>query len=514
MFDVPVNIFYNLDSVVFDIILQFFLVIQYGNTTPHSMAFRKWLLTTMVASTADALLRTIFTAESVNVSVRILCFAIDLLLAETAMFMMIRYAVVYYRGKKTGRTKILVACGIAAAVIITCLFISGGGFFALCLTSFLLYIIFMAVESRDYRQIKILMERVENENKEAEIETESKEKLFADVSEKISIPLHMIRVDAMHMEQVSGKSQTKEYARQILSSSEMLGFLISDIFDMVDINGKELDLNIRRFHLSEVVNDIRNMMSIMAEQKGLAFEVVREPGIPDVWEGDDDRLRQILINLIANGIKYTENGGVKVNASEGDKGELVFTVSDTGIGIKKEDMPYLFNKYSRFDSKRNVHIQGTGLGLAIVSSLVKKMNGRVDVDSVYGSGTKFTVTLPLSKGGRISVRRGSFLDTTEGLSYFGENITDYRTALNIFLDHAPQIEQELKGLYGQPSTDVYNVCHPLAYFALNIGAMELADRAFKSQRGDNPSQTMDEVIPVFNETVYRIREYVAGSKYV
>ena len=324
----------------------------------------------------------------------------------------------------------------------------------------------------------------------------------------------MIRVDAMHMEQVSGKSQTKEYARQILSSSEMLGFLISDIFDMVDINGKELDLNIRRFHLSEVVNDIRNMMSIMAEQKGLAFEVVREPGIPDVWEGDDDRLRQILINLIANGIKYTENGGVKVNASEGDKGELVFTVSDTGIGIKKEDLPYLFNKYSRFDSKRNVHIQGTGLGLAIVSSLVKKMNGRVDVDSVYGSGTKFTVTLPLSKGGRISVRRGSFLDTTEGLSYFGENITDYRTALNIFLDHAPQIEQELKGLYGQPSTDVYNVFHPLAYFALNIGAMELADRAFKSQRGDNPSQTMDEVIPVFNETVYRIREYVAGSKYV
>ena len=354
MFDVPVNIFYNLDSVVFDIILQFFLVRQYGNTTPHSMAFRKWLLTTMVASTADALLRTIFTVESVNVSVRILCFAIDLLLAETAMFMMIRYAVVYYRGKKTGRTKILVACGIAAAVIITCLFISGGGFFALCLTSFLLYIIFMAVESRDYRQIKILMERVENENKEAEIETESKEKLFADVSEKISIPLHMIRVDAMHMEQVSGKSQTKEYARQILSSSEMLGFLISDIFDMVDINGKELDLNIRRFHLSEVVNDIRNMMSIMAEQKGLAFEVVREPGIPDVWEGDDDRLRQILINLIANGIRYTENGGVKVNASEGDKGELVFTVSDTGIGIKKEDLPYLFNKYSRFDSKRNV----------------------------------------------------------------------------------------------------------------------------------------------------------------
>ncbi len=514
MFDVPVNIFYNIDSVIFDIILHFFLVRQYGNTMPHSMAFRKWLLATMVASVSDAVLRSVFTMESISASARLLFFALDLAIAETAMFMMIRYAYIYYMGRKTRRTKLLVACGAAAAVIITCIFISDRGFIALFLTSFLLYVIFLAVESRDYKQIRILMERVENENKEAELETEAKEKLFADVSEKISVPLHMIRVDAMHMEQASGKSQTKEYARQILSSGEMLGFLINDIFDMVDINGKELDLNIRRFHLSELLNDIRNMMSVMAEQKGLAFEVVREPGIPDVWEGDDDRLKQILINLIANGIKYTENGGVKVRAAEGDKGELIFCVSDTGIGIKKEDLPYIFTKYSRFDSKRNIHIQGTGLGLAIVSSLVKKMNGRVSVDSVYGEGTKFTVTLPLLKGEKISIRRGSFLDTTEGLSYFGENLTDYRTALNIFLDHAPQIEQELKGLYGQPSTDVYNVCHPLAYFALNIGAMELADRAFKSQRGDNPSQTMDEVIPVFNETVYRIREYVAGSKYV
>lgn len=514
MFEVEVNIYFNLASMVFDIILQFFLIRQYGNTTPHSKAFRKWILSTMFATTVDVLMRIVFTTESINVAIRILCFAIDLFFIELAMFTMNRYALVYYRGKKNKGSKILIIAGIITTACITILFFTEKGYCALCVSSFLLYIIFLAVESRDYRQIKVLMERVENENREAEIETESKEKLFADVSEKISIPLHMIRVDAMHIEQVSGKSQTKEYARQILSSSEVLGFLISDIFDMVDINGKELDLNIRRFHLSEIITDIRNMMDAMAEQKGLAFEFVRAPGTPDVWEGDDDRLRQILINIIGNGIKYTENGGVKVHASEGDKGELVFTVSDTGIGIKKEDLPYIFTKYKRFDSKKNSHIQGTGLGLAITSSLVKKMNGRIDVDSVYGSGTKFTITLPLSEGGRIPLKRGSFLDTTEGLSYFGENLTDYRTALNIFLDHAPQIEQELKGLYGQPVSDVYNVCHPLAYFALNIGAMELADRAFKSQRGGHTSEAMDEVIPVFNETVYRIREYVAGSKFV
>lgn len=514
MFHVPVNIYFNLDSAVFDVILLFFLERQYGNTSPHSKAFRTWLLSTIFASIADVPLRIIYTTYSIRPVTRCICFAMDFLIMEAAMVTMFRYSYLYYKEKKNTGAKVLILAAIVAALCISGEFFTKRAAFVLCFTSFLLYIIFLAVESRDYRQIKILMERVENENKEAQLETESKEKLFSDVSEKISIPLHMIRVDAMHIDQVSGRSQTKEYARQILSSSEMLGFLINDIFDMVDLNGRELELNVRRFHLSEILNDIRNMMSAMAEQKGLALEVVRAPGTPDVWEGDDDRLRQILINIIANGIKYTEEGGVKVHASQNEKGELVFVVADTGIGIKKEDFPYLFTKYRRFDNQKNKHIQGTGLGLSIVSSLVNRMNGHIEVESVYGNGSKFTVSLPLPEGNKLSLKRGSFLDTTAGLSYFGESIGDYRAALNIFLDHASQLEQELKGLYGQPAIDVYNICHPLAYFALNIGAMELADRAFKNQRGDNSKQTMDEVIPVFNETVYRVREYVAGSKFM
>lgn len=514
MFHIPVNIYFNLSAAVFDIILLNFLEKQYGNTTSHSRAFRTWLYSTTVASLLDPPLRIVFTTHSIGRGLRITCYVIDFIIVEFAMIMMLEYAYKYYKEKKNPGSKVLIVAGVITALCISEEFFTKRAPFVICFSSFLLYIIFLAVESRDYRQIKVLMERVENENREAELETETKEKLFSDVSEKISIPLHMIRVDAMHIDQVSGKSQTKEYARQILSSSEMLGFLINDIFDMVDLNGKEFDLNVRRFHLSEILNDIRNMMSTMAQQKGLALDVVRAPGTPDVWEGDDDRIRQILINIIANGIKYTEEGGVKVHASKDDKGDLVFTVSDTGIGIKKEDLPHLFAKYKRFDSAKNKHIQGTGLGLSIVSSLVGRMNGDIKVNSVYGNGTKFTISLPLAEGGKLTLKRGSFLDTTAGLSYFGESVADYRAVLNIFLDHAPQLEQELKGLYGQPASDVYNICHPLAYFALNIGAMELADRAFKNQRGDNPMQTMDEVIPVFNETVYCVREYVAGSKFM
>ena len=322
MFHVPVNIYFNLDSAVFDAILLFFLERQYGNTSPHSKAFRTWLLSTIFASIADVPLRIIYTTYSIRPVTRCICFAMDFLIMEAAMVTMFRYSYLYYKEKKNTGSKVLI---LAA------------------------------------------------------------------------------------------------------------------------------------FH---------------------------------------------------------EECGVKVHASQNEKAELVFVVADTGIGIKKEDFPYLFAKYRRFDNQKNKHIQGTGLGLSIVSSLVNRMNGHIEVESVYGNGSKFTVSLPLAEGNKLSLKRGSFLDTTAGLSYFGESIGDYRAALNIFLDHASQLEQELKGLYGQPAIDVYNICHPLAYFALNIGAMELADRAFKNQRGDNPKQTMDEVIPVFNETVYRVREYVAGSKFM
>lgn len=514
MFHVEVNIYFNLTAAVFDLILLIFLNMQYGNTSRHSRAFKNWLFTTMVASFADVPLRTLASLTTVPRPLANACFWLSFALIEISVVAMLRYAYVYGTLMRNKASNVVMLIGIVGAVFITAELFYGHAQFVVCFISFFLYVCFLAVESRDYRQLGILMKRVEKENREAQYEIDQKEKLFSDVSENISLPLHQIRVDASHIEQVSGKSLTKEYARQILSSEEMLSFLIRDIFDMVSLNGRNLELNKRRFHLSELINDIRNMMSVMAEEKGLFFETGVSSDTPDVWIGDDDRLKQILINLIANGIKYTQKGGVRLYASIDDNVNLTFTVSDTGIGIKKEDIPYLFEKYRRLDRKKNEHIQGTGLGLSIVSSLVKRMNGTIDVQSVYGNGSRFVVTLPLEVGGRITLKRGSFLDTKAGLSYFANNVSDYRTVLNIFLDAAPHLEEELKGLAGQPASDIYNVCHPLAYTALNIGAMELASRAFSTQREETRQTSMEEIIPVLDETVFRIRDYLDSIKFV
>ncbi len=514
IFRLPPDPYLNLAVGVFDLVLLIFLDLQYGRTTSHSKSFRIWLFITTVAAFADAGLAVLSGGLLFLPYINSLIFWGSFALVELSVAAMVVYLYTYRKSAEGIRANIILSLGCIVAVIITFDMLYGKGQFVTAFCSFYIYICFLAVESRDYRQISILKERVDKENKEASYEISEKERIFSDVSDKISVPLHLIRVDATHMEQVSKRSQTKEYARQILASEEMLSFLIRDIFDMVSLNGQSLKLNNRRFHLSGLLNEIRNMMGTMAEESGLMFETTVSQGTPDVWIGDDDRIKQIVINLAANAIKYTSEGAVKIYASVDDNMNLVIDVSDTGIGIKEEDIPYLFERYHRFDSDVTKHIQGTGLGLSIVSSLVERMKGTIDVKSVYGKGSSFIVKLPLKIGGRITLRRGSILDTKAGLSYFADDLGDYRTALEICLDYASHIEDELRDLDRKTASEVYEVCHPLAYLALNIGAMELADRAFKTQREVTRKSGIEEIVPVFDETVYTIREYIESIRYV
>ena len=156
------------------------------------------------------------------------------------------------------------------------------------------------------------------------------------------------------------------------------------------------------YKLSSVLNDVSNMISFKAKGKGLGFHVEVDASLPDGLYGDEVRIRQVITNILNNAVKYTREGSVTLSVrkeaddeiAEGSTFRLVVAVKDTGIGIKEEDIDRLFTKFERVDLQKNSTVEGTGLGLAITKNLLAMMGGSIDVESVYGEGSVFTVVLP------------------------------------------------------------------------------------------------------------------------
>ena len=188
------------------------------------------------------------------------------------------------------------------------------------------------------------------------------------------------------------------YAGNIESAGKNLLSIINDILDFSKIEAGRLEIVESEYKLSSVINDVSNMIIFRAKAKGLAFQVDIDDLLPDGLYGDELRVRQIITNLLSNAVKYTDSGSVTLmmrgEAFDGDRIRLTVKVRDTGIGIRAEDMKKLFRKFERFNMDRNHLVEGTGLGLAIAQSLVSMMGGDIDVESRYGEGSTFTVTIP------------------------------------------------------------------------------------------------------------------------
>ena len=188
------------------------------------------------------------------------------------------------------------------------------------------------------------------------------------------------------------------YAGDVKKAGHNLLAIVNDILDFSKIEAGRMDLLEAPYQLSSLINDINNMILFKAQDKGLKFTVEVDPSIPDELSGDEVRIRQIFTNLLNNAVKFTDKGSVSLKIrgkkTEDGKINLVITVWDTGIGIKPEDRDMLFKKFERLEMERNNTIEGTGLGLAITKSLIDLMNGTIEVESEYGKGSIFTVTIP------------------------------------------------------------------------------------------------------------------------
>ena len=241
------------------------------------------------------------------------------------------------------------------------------------------------------------MQAMEQEKQRAIVTGEAKTQFLAQMSHEIRTPINtIIGMNEMVLRE-SKEDSVREYAENIESSSRMLLGLINDVLDFSKIEAGKLDLTVGRYTLPKLLDSVAQELKFKVEAKALKVVVDVEEHLPRRLLGDEVRIRQILSNLVSNAVKYTMEGQitftVKGIASENGFA-LQCSVKDTGIGIREEDIPRLFDSFQRVEERKNRHIEGTGLGLAITKQLTELMNGTISVESEYGKGSCFTVTVP------------------------------------------------------------------------------------------------------------------------
>ncbi|MDR1040648.1 MAG: response regulator [Deltaproteobacteria bacterium] len=232
----------------------------------------------------------------------------------------------------------------------------------------------------------------------------SKSRFLANMSHEIRTPLNAV-IGLSDIElQKDIPEGTRGSLEKIYSSGTNLLAIINDILDISKIESGAFQIIIADFATSQFLADAIQQNIVRIGTKNIVFRLEVDASFPKALRGDELRIRQILTNILSNAFKYTKEGQVTLGCdcgTPGDDGsaEVTFTVSDTGAGIRAEDMPRLFDDYAQMDSKANRNNEGTGLGLSITKNLVALMGGRIAVESEYGKGTSFMVTLPLGLPG-------------------------------------------------------------------------------------------------------------------
>ena len=238
---------------------------------------------------------------------------------------------------------------------------------------------------------------VEEQNEILQHLDQKKTQFFANMSHEFRAPINAI----MGMSEVilcnSKEDNIREYAGDIKNASKMLLHLVNDILDLSKIQAGKMEIVPVEYETEDLVRNVGNVIRLMVQDKSLAYEVNIAKDVPKRLFGDEIRITQVLTNLLTNAVKYTDQGKVTLtlNAVKDLKGmdAIEYIVEDTGCGIKPEDMDKLFDSYERVNLERNRRVEGTGLGMGIVTGLLEAMNSKLNVESQYGKGSRFSFVL-------------------------------------------------------------------------------------------------------------------------
>ena len=239
-------------------------------------------------------------------------------------------------------------------------------------------------------------EVVNAEREKAQVAADTKARFLANMSHEIRTPLNGVIGLALMGSKQDDPSRMNELFEMIMDSGQHLLYVVNDILDLSKIEAGKLSILKSDFDLYQMITRTGNLFRHAAEDKGLALDVDIAADVPRWVNSDEIRLRQILSNLISNAIKFTEEGFIRVAVSVSEE-NIVFRVQDSGTGISEDLKPRLFNAFEQEDSSSSRRYGGTGLGLAICRTLAGLLDGDIDVDSVPGDGSCFTVSLPLSE---------------------------------------------------------------------------------------------------------------------
>ncbi|MDR1786343.1 MAG: response regulator [Spirochaetaceae bacterium] len=260
--------------------------------------------------------------------------------------------------------------------------------------------------------VKERTSELERQTALAQAASTAKGDFLAAMSHEIRTPLTAIIGMSDLMPRVNFDETQADYFNKISGMSHILMDIVNDILDFSKIETGKMELLPRHYNLRIMFENLASAQRFQASAKGLEFRAAFDPGLPEVVYGDDARVRQIMMNLVSNAVKYTKDGFVEfsLNMAKRRRGKLYIAVvvRDSGIGIREEQKERLFTRFERLDREQNRMIQGTGLGLAITRQLLDLMGGFITIESVYGEGSTFSAFIPLVKGdvAKVETARG------------------------------------------------------------------------------------------------------------
>ncbi|MDR0220313.1 MAG: response regulator [Lachnospiraceae bacterium] len=369
-----------------------------------------------------------------------------------------------------------------------------------------------------YRRLQAANERLETAviERTAELEkqtiaavraSQAKSDFLADMSHEIRTPMNaIIGIAQISLQRADLAAWQKEALERIYNAGSSLLGIINSILDLSKIEAGNLELNPAEYELPSLINDVAQINAIRIAGKPIEFLIDADEKLPFRLYGDELRLKQILNNLVSNAIKYTAAGYVKLAVSHSGAGEdvmLSLRVEDSGQGLKPEDKERLFSKYLRFNIEENRSTEGTGIGLTITKSLVQMMEGTITVESEYGQGSVFTVT----------VRQRALADETIGpecsqrLRNF--SLADERHKRGLQITHKPLPEAKVL-VVDDVETNLYVAEGLLAPYQMHVETVASGFEAIEKigAGGSYDIVFMDHMMPLMDglETTRKIRE--------